>query len=174
MKFVLLLIVVAIAAILFLASRKPKSASFSRKLLINAPIGRVYRQVGSLRAYNEWNPWAENDPSQEVTFDGDDGAIGSKMEWNGKKTGSGFMTLSEANGDNAVCYDMEFIKPFKGSAKARVTLVDQDGNTEAEWHYSGENSFIARVFAVFMDFEKMIGGQYEKGLAKLKTLCEAS
>jgi len=173
MKFALVILILALVAVLFLASRKPKSQRLSRQTTIKAPIGKVYRQIASLRAYNEWNPWAGNDPSQVVTFEGDDGALNSKMTWKGKKTGEGYMTLTEANGDNAVCYDLEFIKPFKGSSKARVTLVDLDGNTETAWHYDGQNSFIARIFAVFLDFEKMIGGQYDKGLAQLKTLCEA-
>ena len=172
MKIILTILALAIALLLFLASRKPKSLSFSRSISIQAPKSKVYAHIGSLRAYDEWNPWSGADPTQNTSFEGEDGAIGSKMSWKGKKTGEGHMSLGEANGTDAVRYDLEFLKPMKGSAQAAVTLKEANGATDVTWAYSGESSFVARIFAVFMDFEKMIGGQYEKGLADLKQLSE--
>ena len=171
---ILLILVFVVAIVLILAMFQPKSVRFSRKIFIGAAKAEVYGHVGSLQAYHTWNPWAQDDPTQEVTFGGEDGAVGSTMAWEGKRTGMGIMTISEAKGPDTVTYDLEFIKPFKGQARARLTLSDMQGGTEVEWHYEGENAFIARVFAVFMNFEKMIGGQYDKGLAELKELAEKS
>ena len=170
---ILLLLVLAVVVILLLALRQPKFSRFLRQTLIKAPMARVYEQINSLRKYNEWDPWSQDDPEQKITYEGEEGAVGSTLTWEGKKTGTGHMTLSEANGTDAVAYQLTFIKPFQGEALARLTLAEVEGGTEVTWEYSAENAFIARIVGVFMNFEKMIGSQYDRGLATLKDMCEA-
>jgi len=173
MSTAIFVVALAIAIILVLASRKPTTQTFQRRQTIDASSEVVYAHIGSLRAYNEWNPWAADEPEQVVVFGGEDGAIGSTMSWEGRKTGQGTMTLSESNGTDMVRYDLSFLKPMKGSGSARVCLQKKDQVVEAVWDIDIAQNFVARIMAVFMNFEKMMGPYYERGLTKLKELSEA-
>ena len=39
---------------------------------------------------------------------------------------------------------------------------------------TGKNNFIAKAMCMFMNMDKMIGGQFEKGLAAMKAVAEAA
>jgi hypothetical protein len=39
---------------------------------------------------------------------------------------------------------------------------------------TGQNNFMAKAIHLFMNMDKMIGGQFEKGLADMKSVVEAS
>ena len=82
------------------------------------------------------------------------------------------MTLTQANGEDEVCYELQFVKPMKGAGTARLKLNTQEDVTEVSWDISVDQAFIARVIAVFMNFEKIMVPQYDKGLAKLKEISE--
>ena len=172
MKLILLILVAVIVVVLFLASRKPSRSTLSRSLEINAKPEKIYPHIANLRAYNIWNPWAKMDPNQEVTFEGEDGAIGSQMSWKGKKTGEGTMTLKAANGKDEVTFALHFLKPMNALSEAHFHLTPSEGGTKVTWDFSGQNKFISKIMMVFMDFDKMMNQSFDQGLHDLKRIVE--
>lgn len=171
-----LIATVAILAILviFIATRPP-TFTVRRSLRIAAPASRVHPHVVDFRAWEGWSPWEGIDPKTVRTFSADASGVGATYHWaGGSKVGEGRMTMTEVRPDQHVGIDIEFIRPF--AAKNRVTFdfaSDGDG-TLVTWTMSGRNTVMGKAMSLVMNCDAMIGGMFERGLAKLKTVSEAS
>jgi uncharacterized protein YndB with AHSA1/START domain len=147
----------------------------TRNILISAPAQTVFRYVDDLRKWDEWSPWAKIDPAMKTTFSGAQNGKGAIYAWQGNnKVGEGRMTIVESEPEKLVRILLEFIKPFKSVADTEFTFVHADGQTSVSWSMIGKKNFASKAFCLFMDMDKKIGGDFEKGLSQLKTVCEAS
>jgi len=45
-------------------------------------------------------------------------------------------------------------------------------STTVTWAMHGDSPYWAKIFHVFFNMDKMVGGDFENGLAKLKTVAE--
>jgi hypothetical protein len=164
-------IVVAIIALVGGAYMLPQSVHVERTTLIDRPTASVFPYVNSLRRANEWSPWLEYDPAVKVTYAGADEGVGAKMSWAGnKKVGSGSQVITQSIANRKVASDLDF--GAQGPAKAALTLTTTEHGTQVVWSLDVDlgNNPIARYMGMSMD--KMVGPDYERGLAKLKTLVE--
>lgn len=169
----LLIILLAVAAFaLLLGLFGPKRSQFERTTTIGAPAAVVWEHVKTLKAADRWSPFLAMDTAAVVTYEGTDGAVGSKSAWTGEKVGKGEQTISAADPGNQVDVDLHFLEPFEGLAKASVKLVPQGDSTHVSWSYDGENGFISRIICVFKDMDSMLGPVFADGLARLKTMAE--
>lgn len=136
----------------------------------------VFDRVGSLQRWNEWSPWAELDPDMDTTYTGEVGAVGSTYAWKGnRKVGQGKMTLTEIDPPNRVAIDLQFLKPFRARNDVELTVAasGDDAGSEVTWRMTGQNTVMVRLMALFgRSMDKMVGPDFEKGLAKLKRLAE--
>ena len=170
--FIILGAIVGLLIILGLIG--PKTSVVERSTSINAPAEVIYPMVASLKTMHEWSPWKDMEKDQEVQFTGEDGAVGSVQTWAGDTVGSGSMEVIELEANKHVGTDLRFIKPWEAQSKVDLDLeADGDAATKVTWKMTQENGFMGRIMSVFMNMDKMVGPDFEKGLAKLKTMAEA-
>lgn len=110
----------------------------------------------------------------KTTFAGAPAGTGSIYEWTGNsEVGEGRMTLTESRPSELINIKLEFIKPFASTCTTTFAFKPESNQTAVTWSMHGENSFIAKAFCLFMNMDKTVGGDFEKGLAQLKTVAEA-
>ena len=143
-----------------------------RTTTINATPEAIWAKVGDLTQWNDWSPWAEMDPNMENTYTGEPGAVGSTSSWTGnRKVGQGSMTITSTNAPSEVDIDLKFLKPFKAENDVEMRIGD-DGTVT--WRMHGTHNFMTKLMSRFgKTMDKMVGPDFEKGLAKLKSIVEA-
>jgi hypothetical protein len=171
-KIVLIVLLVAVAGVLAFAATKPDSFRVQRSTSIKAPPEKISAVLSDFQAWKAWSPWEKMDPAMKRTYSGEPTAKGAKYAWAGNsEVGEGSMTLTEAQ-PSRVALDLDFVKPFEGHNKVVFTLTPKGDATEVTWDMHGPSPYITKVIQVFCDMDGMIGKEFEKGLADLKTLTE--
>ena len=174
LKKLLLAVVVVLAAFTVFITTRPASYRVSRSQAIAAPASTVYVQVADFHQWEKWSPWAKLDPAMKTTFAGPVAAPGSSYGWLGNdKVGEGKMTIVEARPGEMLRIRLEFLKPFASTNSSTFTFAPKGGGTDVTWTMEGHNGFAGKAFSVFMNMDKMIGNDFEKGLAQLKAVAEA-
>ena len=168
-KILLVLLIAVLGVIAFIASR-PSDFEVKRSTEIPAAPAVVFSQVADLRKFQAWSPWAKMDPEAKVTFNGSGNEVGSSFSWAGKQTGEGTMTMKEIIPDRKVVYALDFRKPFKGTNAAVFDVEPSGTGSKVTWTMTGKNNFISKGIGLFIDMDRMIGGQFEKGLADMGKL----
>lgn len=162
------ILVIAAIGIYFL----PGHYQISNSIEINKPVNVVYSQVADYSKWKAWSPWAEMEPDAKSTVEGEPGAAGHKMSWEGDKLGVGSMTIADVNPNVAIASDLDFLKPMKATAKDYWKFEAEGNKTKATWISSGDLSYpLGRLFGLSID--KMIGDTERHGLDNLKKVCEA-
>lgn len=166
----------ALAAVLVLAvARQPSEYRVARTATIAASPAALFPHVEDLRTFNVWNPWIKLDPAATVTFDGPPAGSGATMAWAGNKNvGEGRMTVIESRPHERVRFRLDFLKPFASTATAEFAFVPDGERTTVTWAMTGRHTWAGKVMGLVMNMDRMIGGQFEKGLADLKSLTEAT
>ncbi|MEZ4951418.1 MAG: SRPBCC family protein [Saprospiraceae bacterium] len=176
MRIVLYILLGLVALFVILGLVGPKTYEVSRSIDIDASKETVFPYLKSLKENQRWSPWAARDTAMENSYEGTDGTVGSKHSWKGNKdVGSGEQTITKVVENEMVETDLHFIEPFESRSDAYITIKDQeDGSgSQVTWGFKGENGFVARAMGVFMDMDKMIGPDFEKGMQNLKELVES-
>jgi hypothetical protein len=172
----IILIALAVIVVLFVVVVATRPAAFrvTRTGRINAPAEVVFANVNTLRNWEAWSPWAKVDPNAKSTFSGPDSGTGSSMAWSGNnKVGEGRMTITDNRPNEVIHLKLEFLRPMKATHMAEF-LFKSDGNqTTVTWSMSGKNNFMGKAFSLFVDCDKMIGRDFEKGLASLDSASQA-
>lgn len=172
-----ILIGIAVVVLLFLAlvAAQPSQFRVSRSATISAPAAIVFAQVNDFHNWEAWSPWAKLDPNAKNTFSGPDSGVGAGFAWSGNnKIGAGRMTITESRPNELIHINLEFLRPMKASNLTEFTFKSDGGNTVMTWTMSGKNNFVAKVFHMVIDCSKMIGGQFDKGLAQIKSISESA
>jgi hypothetical protein len=170
-----ILLAVGFIAILFfvVVAGKPDEFSVSRSMKMSAPPERIFPHVNDLRKWEAWSPWARLDPTAKSTFEGPVSGVGATMAWDGNsKIGAGRMTITESKPGGLIRFRLEFFKPMKATNVAEFVFKPEGNQTEVTWTMSGKNNFLGKIFGLFVNCDKMIGLQFEKGLADLKSQAE--
>ena len=148
--------------------------TIERSMRIAAEPAVIYEKVAVFRNWPEWSPWQDLDPDMQTTYVGEDGQIGSGYSWTGnRKAGAGSMTMTSVDEPNRMGSDLVFEKPFK-SANTMSFQLDPDGEgTNVTWTMIAPHSLMTRVMSAVGMMERMVGKDFEKGLDKLKSICES-
>jgi len=174
LKFSLLALLVVIAVILVAATIQPDNFRVARSTTVKAPPAIVFPHVNQLKNWETWNPWGKLDPNMKLTYDGPESGVGASYSWAGNNdVGEGRATITEMRTNELVQLKLEFFKPMAGVSIAEFTFAPQGDQTEVTWTMTGKNNYVAKIFCLFMNMDKMIGGQFEKGLASLKQTAES-
>lgn len=171
---IILSVIVGIAILIGLVA--PKNYNIKRDAVIHAPADVIYKTVSHYSEFPKWNPWQELDPNMKTSLDGTDGTVGAKYSWIGNdEAGAGSMTITRLDEGKSVEQTLEFLKPFKSTATTYINIEPTEGGQKVTWGMKGESAFVARIFMTLMGgMDKAVGPDYEKGLAKLKILCESA
>ncbi|APV50271.1 polyketide cyclase [Betaproteobacteria bacterium GR16-43] len=172
LKIIGLLLLVAIIAIVVIAALQPDTFRIERSIAIKAPPEKVQAQIADFHAWGAWSPWEKKDPAMKRTFGGPERGKGATYAWEGNKdVGSGRMEILVAD-PQKVAIKLEFLKPFEATNTAEFTLVPQGDTTTVTWAMFGPSNFIQKVMCLFMSMDKMVGPDFEAGLAALKASAE--
>jgi len=167
-------VAVVIVAFILVVSMQPSEFRISRSAKMSAPPSAVFAQVDDYRNWDGWSPWAKLDPNAKVTFEGPTSGTGSTFTWSGNdKVGAGRQTIVESVPDELVRIKLEFEKPFKATSTAEFTFKPEGDQTLVTWSMFGKNGFMGKAVSLFMDCDKMVGAEFEKGLASMKAIVEA-
>jgi uncharacterized protein YndB with AHSA1/START domain len=167
-----LLIVLAIVVILLLAASKPANFRLARSTVIKAPPDKIFPLVNDFRRWTAWSPWEKIDAELQRNYGGAENGKGATYDWQGKKAGVGRMEIIEATPPSRIQIKLDFLKPFEAHNTAEFTFSPQGDGTRVDWAMSGRNIFIGKVMSIFVDTDKMVGKDFEKGLAAMKAAAE--
>jgi hypothetical protein len=157
-----------------LASRKPDTFHVERKIVIKASPDIVFANLDDFHRWSAWSPWEKLDPELTRSYSGQPKGVGAVYEWKGnKQVGRGRMTIDEAHPSDRVAIHLEFFEPFAADNRALFTLTPGEAGTTVAWGMSGPTPFGSKVFMVFADMDKLVGGDFDRGLGNLKQVCEA-
>ena len=165
---------VVLAAFLVFVATRPNEFHVERSITIQAPPAKVYPWLEDPQKTLVWSPWEKKDPQMKKTFSGAAKGVGAVYEWSGnKEIGSGRLEIIEAVAPSKVVMNMHFITPMDGHSVAEYTVTPADGGgSVVTWSISGPQPFLSKLVCVFMNMDKMIGGEFEKGLGDLKAVVE--
>lgn len=171
-----LLVLAALAAVfIVVVATRPAEFRVSRSATIPAPSPEVFAQVNDLHNWEAWSPWARLDPQAKGTYDGPREGVDASFAWSGNsEVGEGRMTITGSRPHELVQLRLEFLKPFKATNTAEFTFEPDGEQTLVTWTMSGTNNFMSKAVGLFMDCETMVGGQFEQGLANLKSVVETA
>jgi len=139
-----------------------------RSAVIPASAEDIFPLVNSFHEWTKWSPWETVDPGMDRRYFGSDSGVGAGYEWSGnRKAGSGTMEIVESVPSSLIKIRLQFTKPFKALNPTTFTFTPAPGGTEVSWVMTGENKGVAKVFAVFMNMDKLVGSDFERGLKSL-------
>jgi len=166
------LVVVVLALIV---AMQPSEFRIERSAVIAAPAPAVFAQVDDFHNWEAWSPWAKLDPVAKNSFEGAPAGKGAAFSWAGNnKVGEGRMTITESRPNELIRIKLEFLKPFDATNTAEFTFRPEGERTAVTWSMYGHNNFISRAVFLFVNMDKALGGEFEKGLASMKSAAEAS
>ena len=167
------LLAVAVGAVVAYAATQPDDFRVQRSLVIKAPPEKIFPLISDFKAWGEWSPWEHKDPNMKRTYSEPASGQGARYSWDGnKEIGSGEIVMSEVTAPSKVKLDMHFKSPFEANNTAEFTLVPDAGGTNVTWAMYGPSPLISKVMCLFFNMDKMVGGEFEKGLAAMKTKAE--
>lgn len=152
---------------------RPDTFRMERRIVIGASPEKIFLLVNDFHSWANWSPWEKLDPNMKRTYSGTPSGVGTKYEWVGKgQVGSGSMEITAATPPSSLAIDLNFLKPFKAHNLTEFTFIPATSGTEVAWVMSGSLNLMMKVFHIFMDMDKVVGKDFEQGLANLKQLSE--
>lgn len=171
-KIILLALVAAVAILLIYAATRPDSFRVERSANIKAPAEKIFPNLNDFNKWGAWSPWEKLDPNMQRTHGGAPSGKGATYAWAGDKVGAGGMEILESTPSSQVKIKLDFTKPFEAHNLVDFTLKTQGDTTQVTWAMYGPANFITKLMGVFMSMDKMVGKDFESGLADLKALSE--
>lgn len=162
-----------IALILGLASRRPDTFRVQRTERIAAPPERIYPEIVTLKTFNTWNPYALRDPASRVSYEGPEAGVGARHRFAGGKSGTGYVEITGVKPNEAVYMRLVMVKPFKANNAIEFLLKPAGAGTDVTWAMQGKQPLLAKAMTLFLDCDRMVGGDFETGLKSLKAKLEA-
>jgi hypothetical protein len=163
-----------IVVVLAYAATRPDRFAVHRSTSINASASRIFPLIEDLRAFNTWNPFDKKDPNMKGTYSGTPSGKGARYAFKSSKAGTGSIEIVDTMPDSRVTMKLTMIKPIKADNRVIFTLEPQGNTTHVTWSMDGDVPFVGKVIHLIFNMDKMVGGDFDAGLAQLKTLAESS
>jgi len=165
--------VVLIAALLVFAATRPDTFRVQRAASIKAPPEKVFALLNDFQRWEAWSPWEKKDPAMRRTFSVVTSGKGAQYAWEGnKEVGQGRMEIAESVPPSKVAIKLDFVKPFEAHNAVEFTLEPKGEATNVTWAMQGDTPLSREDRPRVPDMDKMVGKDFEAGLANLKTLAE--
>ncbi len=174
LKKILIALALIIVVFLIIVSLQPATYSVMRSAKVAGTPATVFAQVNDFHKWEAWSPWGKLDPAMKTTFSGAAAGKGAVYNWVGNdKVGEGQMTILDSRPDELIKIKLEFIKPFAAVAANDFAFKVEGNQTVVTWTMSGQNNFIGKAMCLFMNMDKSIGPDFERGLTQLNTVTSA-
>lgn len=155
------------------AATRPDTFKVARSIAIAAPPEHIFPLINDLRRFSSWSPFDKKDPDMARVYSGPEAGPGQRLDWDGDaEIGKGYLAIVAASPASRVDMELNMIKPMKAQNLVTFTLVPQDGATTVTWAMAGSVPLWAKVLHLFVDMDRMCGGEFETGLASLKAMAE--
>ena len=166
-------VVVLIAAVLLFAATRPDSIRVTRAASIKASPEQIFPLIADFNRWGAWSPYEKKDPAMKRTLGGASNGKGATYAWEGnQEVGQGRMEIAEATPPSRIAINLDFTKPFEAHNTVEFTLQPQGDATNVTWAMQGPSPYFTKVMGIFIDMDKMIGNDFEAGLANLKSVAE--
>ena len=164
-----------VAALLGYAATKPDTFEVRRSASIKAPPERIFAILNDFQRWGAWSPYEQKDPAMQRSFSGAATGKGAVYAWDGNKdVGQGRMEITDAAAPTKLTLKLDFMKPFESNCIVDFTLEPKGGETVVTWNMRGPSPYIVKVMHTIFDMDKMVGKDFETGLANLRAISEAS
>lgn len=171
--YVLVLIALVLLLLFIIAARRPDEFAVRRSIDIKAPPETIFALINDFRQWSKWSPWENLDPNLKRRFSGAEAGSGAVYEWEGnKKVGAGRMEITDAVPFARIDIKLTFIKPFRADNRTLLTITPVDGASHVLWEMTGSNNFMFKLMGLVMNMDKIVGNDFEKGLAAMKAEAE--
>jgi hypothetical protein len=168
------LAVLAVGAVLLLATRQPDTFRVQRSILVAAPADRIFPLIADLRQMNSWNPFVKRDPQIKGSYSGPAAGSGATYVFEGKQAGSGSLRLTGTTVPTRVAMKLDMSAPMEAHNDVLFTLEPEGSATRVSWSMQGSSPFLGKVMGVVFNMDRMVGGAFEEGLAELKLRAEGA
>lgn len=173
LKILVLVVVTAVVVMLSLAATRPHRFRVQRAIDIQAPAPKVYALLQDFHEWQRWSPWEKLDPALQRKHSGATSGPGAVYAWHGNnKVGQGRMEIRQATAPTQLSIQLDFLKPFEAHNTADFVLEQRGDSTHVLWAIHGPQPFIAKLMGLFFDMDRMVGKDFETGLANLKAIAE--
>jgi len=172
--YILIAVVAIMVILLIVVAMQAADFRYARSATIAAPPAVIFPHVNDFKKMDVWSPWLKFDPNVKITHEGPPSGNGAIESWEGNKNvGAGRMTVIESRPNELIRLKLEFFRPFAATNTGEFTFRPEGSGTTVTWAMTGKRNFMTKAMGLFMNFDKMIGGNFEKGLADLKTIAES-
>ncbi|QSA97897.1 SRPBCC family protein [Methylococcus sp. EFPC2] len=172
-KLIAAAFVIALLALLIYAATKADTFRVQRSTRIKAVPDRIFPLINDLHAWLEWSPYEKKDSAMKRSFSGTTSGKGAVYAWDGNKdVGAGSMEIQESFPPSLLVFQLDFIRPFEARNTVEFTLEPEGEATAVTWAMHGPMPYISKLMSVFFSMDKMIGKDFETGLANLKAIAE--
>lgn len=173
LAIVAVVLAIGVGGILAYAATVPNHFRVSRSININAPPDRIFPLINNLKRFNEWNPFAKQDPSMAIVYSGPESGPGAGYSWDSRgRGGKGSSAITDVSAPTTVQMRLDMERPMEGHPQISFVLQPDGAATEVSWTMAGPYPYLNRIFGTIFNMDKMIGGTFASGLADLKALAE--
>jgi hypothetical protein len=169
---ILVIFVIAILAVLIVASQKPGDFLISRSINIKAKPESIFPLINDFHEWEKWSPYEHIDADLKKTFSGTKSGIGTIYEYEGKKAGAGRMEITASNESDKITLKLILIKPIPADNIVNFKLEQKDDVTKVTWEMKGKNKLLNKIADLVLNIDKLVGKDFEKGLKDLKKVVE--
>jgi hypothetical protein len=174
LKIIFLVIALAIAGLLIAAAFRPDAFRIERRIRIKAAPATIFALIDDFRRWTAWSPWEKMDPALKREYSGPASGLDSAYAWEGNnKVGKGQMRIIESTPPSRIRVQLDFLKPFEAHNTAEFTLQPLGEETEVVWAMYGPQPYLSKLMGMVFSMEKLVGKDFEKGLADLKASAES-
>jgi hypothetical protein len=171
LKIIGLIVLVIVAVVLIVPAFRPDTFRVQRSATIKAPPERIVAALADFHGWQAWSPWEKMDPAMKRSHGGPASGKGATYAWESDKVGAGGMAITDVTASR-VALDLDFVRPFEAHNKVEFTLAPKADATELTWSMTGPVPYFFRLLHLFVDMDKMVGKDFEAGLANLKAVAE--
>jgi uncharacterized protein YndB with AHSA1/START domain len=172
-KAIAIVLALLVAGVLVFAATKPDTFRVERSMSIKAPPEKIFPYINDLHGWQAWSPYEHKDPAMKRAHSGAPAGKGAVYAWDGnREVGQGSIEITEATAPSNVRMKLDFVRPFEATNVVDFTLRPEGDATKVTWAMNGPANFISKVMQVFMNMDRMVGTDFEAGLAKLKSIAE--
>jgi len=163
-----------VAGLLAIAALQPDRFQVQRSTSIKASADAIFPLINDLRTFNTWNPFDKKDPDTKGSYSGPPSGKGASYAFESSKAGTGSLEIIDAAPPSKIAMRLTMIKPIAVDNRVEFTLEPQGENTRVTWAMDGQVPLVGKVLHLIFNMDKMVGGDFEAGLADLKALTEKS
>ena len=172
-KTVVILVVLLVAAVLIFAATRPDSLRVQRAASIKAPPEKIFPLISDFKRWAAWSPYEKKDPGMKRSYGGAAEGKGATYAWDGdSNVGQGRMEITDAQSPGRVAIKLDFTRPFEAHNNVVFTLLAKGDATEVTWDMQGPANYLSKLIGVFVNMDRMIGQDFEVGLANLRSVAE--